>query len=985
MNIEKIKDIISKIKVPLTDKTFYPRVFYGVLREKKGLKSQSELERILEEEYGEISRLSDLTRVQESTSLRNVLRTRALANYLIDDKGEILRDEIKVAINKLQQVLYSIGPERDSDAPRQELILKVLIALDQDKELLALLKSVSAPYQNKVAEDIIRNTLMLKSDQAIMDVHAKRATLSALLCYLRQSVGSCFGTAPAIIVHDEQRKQFLRDIIELLGTGRLKRTHGGIEYSVPLSFNFGIGDLKKPIYFSNDLSVEKNEIWYSPGLINALESVSFFQEDFTLKNKVELTKELVLKAIDNLKSGRDHIVTHVEELIRTILLDRHQLTEDDIINYEVKEKIAGREGLIFEIANSSIGINTKSQLAEKFIKELETAKTAFKILVDNALLKSWEFTLASFAENKAGFTTWNLYSSLGFKPSEKGGIGESLFEILKVKLDESNRAVHDFQDEYDQAYGHVKYLETRLRTASEKEGQWLKAEYQGKVHEFHFLEEMRNKLHTKAKRLANLFDLLIDIYMFFFPQYFQEVYDAGMQDVKASQYDDSPAGFRLLFKHGRGNTAQWTLIYTAEEFIDALVSFFTSTESEIKLSDELEGLETEFSEIVTAIVLKIRSEEFLESAFSRMAEAHQTRAIKDPLHHLDMIEKKPWAYVSGGNMGTLIRSYYKMENKPNEVSRWVESPTELLVFLADSMKQLPQKIKDEYISQPNKSMLIHSPTHAFLLKPGFDAFKRTWVTEGFTYTYVRDLLVAPMERFIRQIILDEQMMEYFIDQLLEHVPESYRNFIRGSIKPIYKTLSPIEFRGHLHEQLERDRSLMYEGRLAFSLSDIDSKLYEMLPFTETHQLKAHIQNIFKLLPKPKNFNEKLLDEIIDTVYDTVSDVKVLPANRLQDICKAIICLMEFETSSSINYQFEISKACRELSLSLQEPIIVADSNWVKDYFGFVVNPGTCDLEFWRVNLNGTIGHPMRAWDQWLNGSRRDLTWGIYNHPYEYTV
>ncbi len=979
MNIEKIKEIISKVKVPFTDETFYPRLFNTVLKEKKTIS-------ILEEEYGEISRRADATRIQESTSLRNVLRTRALANLFINEKGDVLTDVIKENIEISKKNLYSNGPGREYDAPRQELILKVLMSLGKDKELLSLLKSVNAPYQNKIAEEIIRNTLGLKSDQIITDAHAKKAAFSALMCYLRQSVGSCFGTAPAITVHDEQPKQFLRDIVELLGTGRLKRTYGGVEYSVPLSFNWGIGDLKKPLFFSNDESAEKNEIWYSPGLIQALESVSYFPEDFKLKNKIELTKELTLQAIEKLKSGQLHIVTNIEEIIRAILLIRFKLTEDDIINYEVKEKLAGREGMIFEIAQTNIPINnSKAQLADKFLKEFEIAKTAFKIIVDNALLKSWEFTLASFAENKAGFTTWNLYSSLGFKPSEKGGIGESLFEILKVKLEESNQKVHDFQDEYEQAYGHVKYLETRLRTASEKEGSWLKAEYQGKIHEFHFLEEMRNKLHAKAKRLASLFDLLIDIYMYFFPQYFQEVYDAGMQDVAASQYDDSPAGFRLLFKHGRGNTAQWTLIYTAEEFIDALVSFFTSTESEIKLSSELEGLETEFSEIVTAIVLKIRSDEFLESAFARMAEAHHARVIKDPLHNLDKIEKKPWAYVSGGNMGTLIRSYYKMENKPNEVSRWVESPTELLVFLADSMKQLPQKIKDEYINQPNKSMLIHSPTHAFLLKPGFESFKRTWLTEGFTYTYVRDLVIAPMERFIRQMVLNDEMMEYFINQLLGHVPLSYKNYIRGTLKPIYKTLSPIEFRAHLKDQLDRDRSLIYEGRPLFSESDIDMKLYAMLPFTETHQLKMNVQNIFKLLPKPKNFDEGEFNEILDAVYDTVQDIKILPATRLQDVCKAIICLISFNTSSEVNYHLEIIKACRELGLAIQEPIIVADTNWVKDYFGFVVNPGTGDLEFWRVNLDGTIGHPMRSWDQWLNGSRRDLTWGIYNHPYEYSV
>ena len=52
------------------------------------------------------------------------------------------------------------------------------------------------------------------------------------------------------------------------------------------------------------------------------------------------------------------------------------------------------------------------------------------------------------------------------------------------------------------------------------------------------------------------------------PEYFQEVYDADMhEDVEGSLYDDSPAGFRLLYKHGRRNPGTWTLIHTPESIL----------------------------------------------------------------------------------------------------------------------------------------------------------------------------------------------------------------------------------------------------------------------------------------------------------------------------------------------------------------------------------------------------------------------------------
>ena len=100
---------------------------------------------------------------------------------------------------------------------------------------------MEGPYSNKIAEQIIGDTLQLHEKTPITDAHARRAALSALICYLRQNVGSCFATAPCIVVHDEQPLQFLKDINELLNTGRLKRTWSGVEYSVPFKSHMGFG------------------------------------------------------------------------------------------------------------------------------------------------------------------------------------------------------------------------------------------------------------------------------------------------------------------------------------------------------------------------------------------------------------------------------------------------------------------------------------------------------------------------------------------------------------------------------------------------------------------------------------------------------------------------------------------------------------------------------------------------------------------------
>lgn len=987
VNIQIIKDLILKIKRPFTDPTFFSRIFQFISKEKKlkNFSSKDPFEMIVEEDYGDISRRADYTKIQESSLLRNTLKTRSIANYMVTDKGDILFDKLDQMIDLMKKHLYSLAPGREHDRPRQELILKALRLIKEDKEIQSLLKSISKPYLNKNATEIIRNTLQLNQNDLITDAHTKRAVISALLSYLRQSVGSCFGTAPSILIHNEQPKQFLRDLIELLGTGRLKRTFNGVEYSVPLSYNFGIGDLKKTLIFSEDRNFEQIEIWYSPGLIEALSNASLFNESDTLKNKIEKTKELTLSAIERLKKGKDPLLTNVEELIRSILLDHLGLQEENILDFEIKETKLNKEGLITEISYNQSTTSVSRNKIEHFLNLFEIAITSFKTLVDNALLKSWEFTIASFTENKAGFTTWNLYSSLGFQVDAKGGLGETLYEILKVKLNENNHKVQEFQEEYDQAYNHLKYLETRLRTSStDTEVQWIKSEYQFKVHEFRFLEEMKEKIHYKAKKIASLFDVLIDIYQYLFQQYFQEVYDAGMQDVKMMQYDDSPAGFRLLFKYGRGNTAQWIQILNADQFIDALVSFFTLTELEIKSSAEMEGLEDEYSAIVTALIQKIREKEFLESAFYRMAIAHQSPIIKNPLENLDKIEKKPWAYVSGGSMATLVQTYFKLDQKPKEVSRWVENPTELFVFLADSMKELPTKIKELYLNDQDRSMLMHSPTHAFLLKPGFKAFREVWQNELFTYTYIRDQIITPQERFLRSMNLDDEMMDYFIEDLISNVSVNFKHHIKSILKPIYKTLTPFEFRNHLVDQIERDRSLSYLGNRLLSSEDIDSKLYSSLPYFYSYQLKSLVLSVLEKIPEINKMEQSKIEEIIDSIYESRQEVKILSSKHLQEICKAVIVLSYFKSTSEIDFDLLIYQACQDLGLALKAPVIFADSNWVKDYFAFVLNPGTLDLEFWRVDSLGRTGAPMSSWKPWLNGSRHDLTWGIYTNPYEYS-
>lgn len=793
MALDKIKKFLDEVKTDVDDPRFFSRIFS--LLSKNRLKKEHIYE-CLSEEYDDLSRRLERSKIQEAVAARNVLRVRKLANLLINEKGELQSPLVAEAIKALKQTFYSLGPERQHDIKRQEHLLKVLQILQSSKEAVKLLNSISKPLNLRQADVVIKDTLQLTSKEVITDAHAKRAALSAWMTYLRQNVGSCFATAPAIIIHDDEPLQFLIDIRDLLSTGRLKRTFEGVEYNVPLSITSGAGDLKKN-FILNLQEEDGIEIWLSPGIKDAFLAMGIFGEELSKKEQYIKVKEIIFSVFQG-----PAVVVNVEEILKKVLKAR---------------------------------LGTAS-----FSTRLEAGEKAFKALADNALLKSWEFTLASFAETKAEFTKWNLYSSLGLGSQEKGGIGFCLYEVLQKRLHISNEKVRELQEEYETKYSHLKYLEARLQRASEKEAEWLKIDYKTKLYEFQTIEDIRDKERQKGQRLANLYNELINEYYNLFPQYFQEVYDADMHEIALGPYDDSPAGFRLLYKHGRSNTSQWSYIHTPQEFISALNSFFLASETEFTYKEEFAGLEAEITEIITSIVTHIKTDEFIESAFYRIASVHNTSPIKNPLENLEKIDKKPWAYTSGGTMGSLVSCYFGLREKPREVLRWVENPMELLVFLLDTLKQIPFKAMEDLAKEGVTSLLMHSPTHAFLLKPYYKRFYEAWQNETFTYTYARDTLVKPMQYALETIFLDEGMMSFLVEKLSHSVPKEYRYYFKKNFERLYGTMLPYEFRKHLVETMAETGK-----KPLLSADEIDSFLFSTLPLFPIYQMRERLENILE--------------------------------------------------------------------------------------------------------------------------------------------
>lgn len=963
---EFIRQVKEAVPASIHNPDFYPQLFSWM--------SQVESEEPILMQFDRLSRsMNRGGEIQEGASARNLFVTRALARELIDDEGKLLLDRLKRTIQLLEQNLYPIGPGRQNDGRRREHILHVLKQLDEDEETRALLDRISKPFRHPQGEEVIRDTLGLDASISLSDAHARRAALSAWLTYLRQNVGSCFGTAPAIMIYREQSKRFLRNIDELLNTGRLVRTFGGEEYAVPMSPSWGVGDILRTFLISTD-PASCTPIWESPGIEAALKAARVLEE-----TPIE---EVCRRTIEGVLAGRELGLITVDRFLREVLLMHLDLSKEDIDEFTQRPRPLMKTQLVAHVTMPAKGAS-KDQRIQVYQSSLVAASKAFKAFTDNALLKVWEFTIASLSETKHDFSTWNLYASLGMAPDDVNGIGGKLYEILSQKVDEYNNEVHRMQEEIEPIYNHVKLLEVRMRRASsEDEAKWVQSEYRARVNEMRTYEEMRDTARQKAQLFSQLFDFLVDQYMGRFKDYFQELYDADMHDVKAGPYDDSPAGFRLLYKAGRSITSAWTMIRSPAEFVEAISGFFIATENELSSLDELTLISDEVSYIINQLVMHLRSPEFLETAFHRMAKAHGIRPIARPLEHLDQIEKKPWAYTSGGTMNQLISCYNHRTDKPSQESRWVDDAAELAVFLLDICKKLPDSAQIQLDENPDLSLLMHSPTHAFLLKPGWPDFAKGWRNDVYTYTWVKQHWISPNIQRWSNYRMDGAAIRLLYEQLVNRVPEGQRELFERSFAKLPNSATPREFREYMVLRLQKEAELKVGGRWLISEEDLDAVLYESLPVIEKDRIPYQLR---KLLDHAELCKEEELETLIELYEEFFSGgpPERITSEQLLRIAKSLLLIHTKRAFSPVNVHRILARSAAEVGLAMPQPILFADTNWVTDYFAFVFNPGTEQLEFWRCDEVGRKAVPMHQWKHWLDGSRKKPEWGVLNRPEEY--
>lgn len=601
---------------------------------------------------------------EEASLFRALSRARKVARYLIEESGSLTKERIQSILPVLDTAFDIKYVEGIFDRTALEHMIALLETLSKRPDLISMINSQKMPVANTHVQKILSRSIQEKK---LTDAGIQRAILSALLIPLRQNVGSCFATAPCILIQREQVENFLRDVTTLISTGRISRVYDGVEFTVPMSLSGGVGMLKKRLPSTQ----------HAPLL-------TFLGVSPHYKDRIERT------------------------------FDEH-------------------------LKKCQAGLHVKEALID---------------LTDHALLKSWEFTIASFSDFKAEVYKWNLYASLGFDQNEKGGVGDLIYSYLNTRLEESNEELQKIQSEYEHAYLGVKMTENLLRQADTPEkARRAKAEHASCVDHFYACQEKRDELHGSGEEYSKFFSFLMQAYASLLPKFFQEVYDADMVEGNALVFEDAPAGFRLLFKHGRSDPSAWTFISNERLFSESLEHFFRMGEQEVIEKCDWERGKKEIEGITTKLIYHVRTQEFIQSAFKRIDAFHTKHGIESGGF------KTPWSYVSGGTLKQLLQCYYGYLKPFSEEVIEAYSPMELLTQYVDAFKAIPPRVTNAVKKNVQRRILATSPNHVFTLQLGRRDFVRAWDNKEFTYTWIRDNVLLPSRSFYQEIEVDSDTLE----------------------------------------------------------------------------------------------------------------------------------------------------------------------------------------------------------------------------------
>ena len=648
--------------------------------------SESILIRLLD-----LDALSHLMRQAHLCPLQDPFRIQArylgwkVATLLIDEAGELKKEELKILIDALSKASYTL----EGDRWIYMHVLSSLKLLEEKESLWRALKKCSLPLANKTVQNFVRDTLWPHEIGSIRTADVHRAALTAWLTLLRQTTGSCFATAPAIWIQKHDPLLFFQDLESILFAGELRRSGT----MAPSCLSMGLGEWHHPF---RELSANA-----SPGLRAAFHAAG-------------LTMPATLKSAPK---------ESPESIFSKHLFEHFGLTPKDLSTEAAS--LAPHFAVLWEKTGGRLAAPSKKSLQiDEMKKAKEKGQRAFSALADCPLLRCWEYTIASFCDVRVEVSRRNVYIGLGLHP-DQGGLGQFLFRIIDQKWKEANQRFSELHEER-RRFIQIAQAAERLLQSGETSYE-VQAEYQGAVHSANQAAEQIEETASLADWLAKLFQLTFDAAIEKLSHFFQEVFDPALGEAGIGLFEDSPAGFRLICKYDRSASSSWERIETSAQFVEAACRFLEAIEREMNVEPKRKEA---WAALMTETVQYVRSAEFIEGAMMRAQRENRST---------------PWAYISGGTIQTLLRNYLEVE--PKEFGRPIQSEKELLNFLILAAKQaegretlLMSSPTHAFVFHPFWLQIDHDPErmHRFVKQLDITAEKADFLAEEFS-KWVPDL------------------------------------------------------------------------------------------------------------------------------------------------------------------------------------------------------------------------------------------------------
>lgn len=872
-------------------------------------------------EEAQFSLYFDVCPLQDAFRYRARRMGLLVAQELLDSQGNLNQKNLKELLVFFEGHPFLLGPHRESDAWIYQHIKNCLQALATQPAIWSWVHKCSPPLCHKKADEYVRQTLWPEElPRTLQVVHIRKAVLAAWLTLLRQTTGSCFATAPAILIQKQDPIRFFKDLYDILSIGQMKRVFAGKQYAVPLPPHLGKADLLKPLNSFGSIQ----QLAFSPGLWVALEAAGILKNPDPIEQKIQLLQSF-LSSLDSLEKAQN-----CEELLRQILQKALDVTEKEI---EEEAHLEQMQMTVLLARQSAVYYQRPSIRAQKVAdwkKRLAKAYTAFHSLTECALLRVWEYTMASFCDVKVDFARWNLYIGLGLHTDQKGGIGAFLYSYLDRELQKVHLEATQLHQEYEQQLRAAQAAQSLLQGAfSEERRNQLKAQWMGQAHAAQVLLNLRDQAIAKADSLSPFLTQLIRQYDEKLQLEFQEIFDPSLAGLENEISEDSPAGFRLLYKQGRSDPTQWTLIHTGEEYLQSLRDFFSRVEREIELPRSLDRpfLET----LTTALVQFLQESSFLQGSQQRAKEQGR---------------RSPWDYQSGGTMQTLLQAYFQREKPFTEAKVIPRSPEQLLQFLMQEKKG------------HKEPLLMHSPTHAFLFQPD-------WLpTESISR-------LETNREWVRQIVCDAPRQEIFVDRISEKLATQEKALFLHLFRKQPATSSKQQFRSHLLRALQGVRKGSEESLSAL----IDSWIYEEWPLLSQEEALRAVQIV---LQEDKKRSPSLSLQMLGSSRTYWS------FSQLQQQIKALVLQQMPTPFSSLDWDQTVSDRLRQNGWAYPYPLLFADTNWSGWCFGWMINFFTETLELCRCNRIATQVIPMHDWKPWLS-EQNTQSWVLLSNPQEYRL